>query len=148
MHRRVQLLVGHLDRSGLFGGGSTVACMGRKWGCSVSSASRSLRAHKVALDGRWPSLPWGGLGCIVDVSQGTTGKAHRENASRESVGRAQRATWAQATRSRGETSAGPKQAGGGGSTVQSAGVTGGPSEATARQGRAGQPRNTGRGEQG
>ena len=36
------------------------------------------------------------------------GKAHRESAS---TGRAQRATWAQATRSRGETSAGPKQAG-------------------------------------
>ena len=85
--------------------------VGRKWGCSVSSASRSLRAHKVALDGRWPSLPWGVRGCIA--------RHHREraHAGRMQAGRAQRATWAQATRSRGETSAGPKQAGGGGSTL-------------------------------
>ena len=40
------------------------------------------------------------------------------------------------TKQRRDLSAGPKQAGPG-STVQSAGVTGGPSEATARQGRAG-----------
>jgi len=39
VHRRVQLLVGHLDRSGLFGGGSTVA-----WG---GSGDR-FRLHLVA----------------------------------------------------------------------------------------------------
>ena len=39
VHRRVQLLVGHLDRSGLFGGGSTVA-----WGGSGDL----VRLHLVA----------------------------------------------------------------------------------------------------
>ena len=104
VHRRVQLLVGHLDRSGLFGGGSIVA-----WG----GGGDRFRLHLVACartrsarDGRWPSLPWG-VG--EDVYRKAPGKAHRENAS---TGRAQQATWAQATRSRGETvSAGPKQAG-------------------------------------
>ena len=102
VHRRVQLLVGHLDRSGLFGGGSTVA-----WGGSGDLVRLHLVAcarTRSARDGRWPSLPWG-VG--EDVSQGTR-EAHT---GRMQAGRTQQATWAQATRSRGETSAGPKQAG-------------------------------------
>jgi hypothetical protein len=132
VHRRVQLLVGHLDRSGLFGGGSTVA-----WGGSGDLVRLHLVAcarTRSARDGRWPSLPWG-VG--EDVSQGTRESAH--------TGRMQ----AQGERSRPrgrrphEAEARPlggTEAGGAGSTVQSAGVTGGPLEATTRQGRAGQPR--------
>ena len=72
--------------------------------------------------------------------QGT--RTCRENASRESAAGHVGAGHTKQRRDLGGT-----EAGGAGSTVQSAGVTGGPSEATARQGRAGQPRNTGRGEQ-
>ena len=57
VHRRVQLLVGHLDRSGLFGGGSTVA-----WGGSGDLVRLHLVAcarTRSARDGRWPSLPCG-----------------------------------------------------------------------------------------
>ena len=61
------------------------------------------------------------------------GKAHRENASRESAAGQVGAGHTKQRRDLGGT-----EAGGAGSTVQSAGVTGGPSEATARQGRAGQ----------
>ena len=61
------------------------------------------------------------------------GKAHRENASRESAAGQVGAGHTKQRRDLGGT-----DAGGAGSTVQSAGVTGGPSEATARQGRAGQ----------
>ena len=63
VHRRVQLLVGHLDRSGLFGGGSTVA-----WGGSGDRFCLHLVAcarTRSARDGRWPLLPWGGRGCIA-----------------------------------------------------------------------------------
>ena len=94
VHRRVQLLVGHLDRSGLFGGGSTVA-----WGGSGDRFRLHLVAcarTRSARDGRWPSLPWGGRGCIARHQGKRTGRMQ--------AGRAQRATWAQATRSRGETS--------------------------------------------
>jgi len=127
VHRRVQLLVGHLDRSGLFGGGSTVA-----WGGSGDRFRLHLVAcarTRSARDGRWPpSLPWG-VG--EDVSQGTR-EAHRENATRESSAGHVGAGHTKQRRDFGGT-----EAGGAGSTVQSAGVTGGPSEATARQGRAG-----------
>jgi len=102
VHRRVQLLVDHLDRGGLFGGGSTVA-----WGGSGDRFRLHLVAcarTRSARDGRcWPSLPWGGRGCIARHQGKRTGRMQ--------AGRAQRATWAQATRSRGETLAGPKQAG-------------------------------------
>jgi hypothetical protein len=125
VHRRVQLLVGHLDRSGLFGGGSTVA-----WGGSGDRFRLHLVAcarTRSARDGRWPSLPWGWAG----VSQGATGKAHRENASRESAAGQVGAGHTKQRRDLGGT-----DAGGAGSTVQSAGVTG-KAAATARQGRAG-----------
>ena len=121
VHRRVQLLVGHLDRSGLFGGGSTVLA----WG---GSGDR-FRLHLVlacartrsARDGRWPSLPWGGRGCIARHQ----GSAHRENASRESSAGHVGAGHTKQRRDLGGT-----EAGGAGSTVQSAGATGGPSEAS------------------
>ena len=115
VHRRVQLLVGHLDRSGLFGGGSTVLA----WGGSGDRFRLHLVAcarTRSARDGRWPSLPWG-VG--EDVSQGTR-EAHT---GRMQAGRAQQATWAQATRSRGETSAGPTQSGRA-ALCSSAGATG------------------------
>ena len=54
VHRRVQLLVGHLGRSGLFGGGSIVA-----WGGSGDRFPLHLVAcarTRSARDGRWPSL--------------------------------------------------------------------------------------------
>jgi hypothetical protein len=125
VHRRVQLLVGHLDRSGLFGGGSTVARggSGDRFRLHLVACARTRSAR----DGRWPSLPWGGRGCIA---QGTR-EAHRENASREGAAGQVGAGHTKQRRDLGET-----DAGGAGSTVQSAGATGGPSEATARQGRA------------
>ena len=72
VHRRVQLLVGHLDRSGLFGGGSTVA-----WGGSGDRFRLHLVAcarTRSARDGRWPSLPWGGRGCIARHQGKRTGR--------------------------------------------------------------------------
>jgi len=63
VHRRVQLLVGHLDRIGLLGGGSTVA-----WGGSGDLVRLHLVAcarTRSARDGRWPSLPWSGRRCIA-----------------------------------------------------------------------------------
>jgi hypothetical protein len=121
VHRRVQLLVGHLDRSGLFGGGSTVAWGGRgdRFRLHLVACARTRSAR----DGRWPSLPWGVGRC---VSQGATGKAHRESAS---TGRAQRATRGRRPHEAEARPLGGTDAGGAGSTVQSAGVTGGPSEA-------------------
>ena len=73
-------------------------------------------------------MPWGG----EDVYRKAPGKTHRENASRESS-----AGHVGAGHTRQRRDLGGTDAGGAGSTVQSAGVTGGPSEATARQGRAG-----------
>jgi len=114
VHRRVQLLADHLDRGGLFGGGSTVA-----WGGSGDRFRLHLVAcarTRSARDGRWPyTLPWGGRGCIARHQGKRTGRTQ--------AGRAQRATWAQATRSRGETSAGPKHRRGGQHCVQSAGAS-------------------------
>ena len=132
VHRRVQLLVGHLDRSGLLGGGSTVAWdgSGDRFRLHLVACARTRSAR----DGRWPSLPWG-VG--EDVSQGTRESAqgeckHRESAAGHARGRRPHEAEARPL--------GGTEAGGAGSTVQSAGVTGGPLEATTRQGRAGQPR--------
>jgi hypothetical protein len=76
--------------------------LGRKWG-SLSSASRSLRAHKVGAGRSVAIVPleWARM----------YRKAPGKRTGRMQAGRAQQATWAQATRSRGETSAGPTQAG-------------------------------------
>ena len=127
VHRRVQLLVGHLDRSGLLGGGSTVAWdgSGDRFRLHLVACARTRSAR----DGRWPSLPWG-VG--EDVSQGTRESAQGECKHRESAAGHVGAGHTKQRRDLGRT-----EAGGAGSTVQSAGVTGGPSEATARQGRAG-----------
>ena len=133
VHRRVQLLVGHLDRSGLFGGGSTVA-----WGGSGDRFRLHLVAcarTRSARDGRWPSLPWG-VG--EDVSQGTRESAqgeckHRESAAGHARGRRPHEAEARPL--------GGTEAGGAGSTVQSAGVTGGAVGGyyTAGEGRAAPP---------
>jgi hypothetical protein len=136
VHRRVQLLVGHLDRSGLFGGGSIVA-----WG----GGGDRFRLHLVACartrsarDGRWPSLPWGGRGCIARHQGKRTGRMQAQGERSRPRGRRPHEAEARPL--------GGTEAGGAGSTVQSAGVTGGPSEATARQGRAGQGSPVTRGE--
>jgi hypothetical protein len=88
VHRRVQLLVGHLDRSGLFGGGSTVA-----WGGSGDL----VRLHLVVC-----GLEVGRhiVGVGAGVSQGA-GKRRRERKHRESA----------AGHEAGGTWAGPKHAG-------------------------------------
>ena len=75
VHRRVQLLVGHLDRSGLFGGGSTVA-----WGGSGDL----VRLHLVVC-GLEVGRHIVGVGQVSRKGQGSAG----ENAS---TGRAQQAT--------------------------------------------------------
>ena len=128
VHRRVQLLVGHLDRSGLFGGGSTVA-----WGGSGDRFRLHLVAcarTRSARDGRWPSFPWGvGEDVSQGTREGTQGECKQGERSTGQVG---------AGHTKQRRDLGGTEAGGAGSTVQSAGVTGGPSEATARQGRAGQ----------
>ena len=80
VHRRVQLLVGHLDRSGLFGGGSTVA-----WGGSGDRFRLHLVAcarTRSARDGRWPSLPWGGRGCIARHQGSAQGECKQGELSR------------------------------------------------------------------
>ena len=81
VHRRVQLLVGHLDRSGLFGGGSTVA-----WGGSGDRFRLHLVAcarTRSARDGRWPpSLPWGGRGCIARHQGSAQGECKQGERSR------------------------------------------------------------------
>ena len=87
VHRRVQLLVGHLDRSGLFGGGSTVA-----WGGSGDL----VRLHLVAC-GSEVGRHIVGVGKVSRKGQGSAG----ENASRESA----------AGHEAGGTWAGPKHAG-------------------------------------
>jgi len=87
VHRRVQLLVGHLDRSGLFGGGSTVA-----WGGSGDLA----RLHLVVC-GSEVGRHIVGVGKVSRKGQGSAG----ENASRESA----------AGHEAGGTWAGPKHAG-------------------------------------
>ena len=95
VHRRVQLLVGHLDRSGLFGGGSTVA-----WGGSGDL----VRLHLVVC-GLEVGRHIVGVGQVSRKGQGSAG----ENAS---TGRAQqatkqagpgrdRSTWARITHGRG-----------------------------------------------
>ena len=139
VHRRVQLLVGHLDRSGLFGGGSTVA-----WGGSGDLVRLHLVAcarTRSARDGRWPpSLPWGGRGCIARHQGSAQGECKQGERSRPSGRRPHEAE----ARPLGGT-----EAGGAGSTVQSAGVTGGPSERLLHgRGGPGARRYTGRGEQG
>jgi hypothetical protein len=87
VHRRVQLLVGHLDRSGLFGGGSTVA-----WGGSGDL----VRLHLVVC-GSEVGRHIVGVGQVSRKGQGSAG----ENASRESA----------AGHEAGGTWAGPKHAG-------------------------------------
>ena len=88
VHRRVQLLVGHLDRSGLFGGGSTVA-----WGGSGDL----VRLHLVV--------------CGLEVGRHIVGVGQ---VSRKGQGSACRRDRKQGERSRheaGGTWAGPKHAG-------------------------------------
>ena len=81
VHRRVQLLVGHLDWSGLVGGGSTVA-----WGGSGDRFRLHLVAcarTRSARDGRWPpSLPWGGRGCIARHQGSAQGECKQGELSR------------------------------------------------------------------
>ena len=66
VHRRVQLLVGHLDLSGLFGGGSTVA-----WGGSGDLVRLHLVVCGSEVGGHIVGVRWAG------VSQGA-GKRRRE----------------------------------------------------------------------
>ena len=140
VHRRVQLLVGHLDRSGLFGGGSTVA-----WGGSGDRFRLHLVAcarTRSARDGRWPSLPWGGRGCIARHQGKRTGRMQAQGE------RSRPRAWAQATRSRGKTSRRDRSRRGGQHCAVGRrhwGAVGG--YCTAGEGRARKPRNTGRGEQ-
>jgi hypothetical protein len=132
VHRRVQLLVGHLDRSGLLGGGSTVA-----WGGSGDRFRLHLVAcarTRSARDGRWPSFPWSGRGCIARHQGSAQGECKQGELSRP---RGRRPHEAEARLRR------DRRRRGGQHCVQSAGATGGPSEATAcKAGEAGQPRNT------
>jgi hypothetical protein len=106
VHRRVQLLVGHLDRSGLFGGGSTVA-----WGGSGDL----VRLHLVVC-----GLEVGRhiVGVGAGVSQGA-GKRRRERKHRESA----------AGHEAGGTWAGPKHVGAH-HTWQRRGCAGGPDSRT------------------
>ena len=139
VHRRVQLLVGHLDRSGLFGGGSTVA-----WGGSGDRFRLHLVAcarTRSARDGRWPSLPWG-VG--EDVSQGTRESAQGECKHRES---AAGHVGAGHTKQRRDLSAGPKQAGRAALCSRQASL-GGRRRLLHGRGGPGARRYTGRGEQG
>ena len=140
VHRRVQLLVGHLDRSGLFGGGSTVLA----WG---GSGDR-FRLHLVlacartrsARDGRWPSFPWG-VG--EDVSQGTRESAQGECKQGErSRPSGRRPHEAEARPRRDRSRRGGQHCAVG---RRHWGAVGG--YCTAGEGRARKPRNTGRGEQ-
>jgi hypothetical protein len=115
VHRRVQLLFGHLDRGGLFGDGSTVA-----WGGSGDRFRLHLVAcarTRSARDGR------GGHRCLgvgEDVSQGTRESAQGECKQGERSGPSGRRPHTKQRRDLGGT-----DAGGAGSTVQSAGATGG-----------------------
>jgi hypothetical protein len=137
VHRRVQLLVGHLDRSGLFGGGSTVAWGGRgdRFRLHLVACARTRSAR----DGRWPSLPWGVGRC---VSQGATGRVQAQGErSGPRVG-------AGHTKQRRDLSAGPTQAGRAALCSRQASLGGRRRlYCTAGEGR-GPRRYTGRGEQG
>ena len=139
VHRRVQLLVGHLDRSGLFGGGSTVA-----WGGSGDRFRLHLVAcarTRSARDGRWPpSLPWGGRGCIARHQGSAQGECKQGELSRP---RGRRPHEAEARPRRDRSRRGGQHCAVG---RRHWGAVGG--YCTAGEGRARKPRNTGRGEQG
>ena len=139
VHRRVQLLVGHLDRSGLFEGGSIV-----DWG----GGGDRFRLHLVACartrsarDGRWPSLPWGGRGCIARHQGKRTGRMQAQGERSRPRGRRPHEAEARPRRDR-------SRRGGQHCAVgrRHWGAVGG--YCTAGEGRARKPRNTGRGEQG
>jgi hypothetical protein len=141
VHRRVQLLVGHLDRSGLLGGGSTVAWGGRGdlvrlhlVACARTRSARDGRCKISSLLTVKTSLPWSGRGCIARHQGSAQGECKQGELSRP---RGRRPHEAEARLRR------DRRRRGGQHCVQSAGATGGPSEATAcKAGEAGQPRNT------
>jgi hypothetical protein len=89
VHRRVQLLVGHLDRSGLLGGGSTVAWGGRGdlvrlhlVACARTRSARDGRCKISSLLTVKTSLPWSGRGCIARHQGSAQGECKQGELSR------------------------------------------------------------------